>query len=70
MKKYYTRVCNFYYGLESKLKVKKKLSLPLNGNNLISFDNIEILTKNSKKRIHINQIKYQSDILKTLLESN
>ena len=64
MKKYYTRACNFYYGLESKLKVKKKLSLPLNGNNLISFDNIEILTKNSKKRIHINQIKYQNKILK------
>ncbi len=50
MKKYYTRACNFYYGHESKLKVKKKLSLPLNGNDFISFDKIEIITKNSKKK--------------------
>ena len=42
MEKYYTRACNFYYGSISKEKIKKKLSLPLNGNDLISFDNIEI----------------------------
>ena len=42
MIKYYTRACNFYYGSFSKEKIKKKQSLPLNGNNLISFDTIEI----------------------------
>ena len=49
MKKYYTRACNFYYGSISKEKIKKKLALPLNGNNLISFDKIELLTRKSKK---------------------
>ena len=59
MIKYYTRACNFYYGSTSKEKVKKKLSLPLNGNNLISFDNIEIISRKYKKKIHINEIKKQ-----------
>ena len=49
MIKYYTRACNFYYGLDSIEKIKKKLSLPLNGNKLISFDNIEII-KNPPSR--------------------
>ena len=56
MKKYYTRACNFYYGSISKEKIKKKLSLPLNGNNLISFDKIEILTRKSKKIVSIKKI--------------
>ena len=60
MEKYYTRACNFYYGSISKEKIKKKLSLPLNGSNLISFDNIEIITRNHKKKIHISEIKKQS----------
>ena len=60
MKKYYTRACNFYYGSISKEKIKKKLSLPLNGNNLISFDTIEIITRKYKKKIHIREIKNQS----------
>ena len=42
MKKYYTRACNFFYGSNSSEKVKKKISLPLNGSNLVSFDSIEI----------------------------
>ena len=57
MEKYYTRACNFYYGSKSKLKLKKKLSLPLNGNNFISFDCIEIITRNSRKIINIHKIK-------------
>ena len=57
MTKYYTRACNFYYGLTSKNKIKKKLSLPLNGNNLISFDTIEIITRKNKKKFHISKIK-------------
>ncbi len=59
MIKYYTRACNFYYGSASKEKIKKKLSLPLNGNSLISFDNIEIISRKLKKKIHIKEIKNQ-----------
>mgnify|MGYP003324663861 CR=1 FL=1 len=57
MEKYYTRACNFYYGNHSKYKLKKKASIPLNGNNLISFDTVEILSRNSKKVVHLNEIK-------------
>ena len=57
MKKYYTRVCNFYYGKKSKYLIKKKKTLPLNGSLNISFDHIEILTRNSIKLIHIKNIK-------------
>ena len=45
MIKYYTRACNFYYGKQSKNLIKKGLTLPLNGNKEISFDNIEIFIK-------------------------
>ena len=54
MSRYYTRVCNFYYGLKSKLLVKKKKTLPLHNNSEISFDKIEIITRNSKKLISLN----------------
>ena len=37
MLKYYTRACNFYYGDHSTLMVNKKLALPLNGNDKISY---------------------------------
>ena len=61
MRKYYTRVCNFFYGSNSKLLVKKKLTLPLNGNNLISFDKIELFIRyNNKvksKIIHLSDIR-------------
>jgi len=57
MEKYYTRACNFYYGLTSKKKVKKKITLPLNGNNLMSFDSIELITRKSTKIINIKKIK-------------
>ncbi len=56
MEKYYTRACNFYYGANSINKINKKFSLPLNGNKSISFDCIEIITRNSKKIININKI--------------
>jgi len=58
MRKYYTRACNFYYGLESKNLIKKKLALPLCGNLNIAFDNIEILSRDKKaKIINIKNIK-------------
>ncbi len=57
MTKYYTRVCNFYYGDLAKKLVKKKKALKLNGNINIAFDNIEILSRNKNKLIHIRDIK-------------
>ena len=56
MSKYYTRACNFYFGTLSKEKVKKKLSIPIHSNNLISFDTIEIISRKSSKRINIKEI--------------
>tara|TARA_B100000963_G_scaffold218524_1_gene190544 strand:+ start:1548 stop:2606 length:1059 start_codon:yes stop_codon:yes gene_type:complete len=49
MKKYYTRACNFFYGSNSKILVKKKSTLPLCGDNSISFNQIEIFIKDKKK---------------------
>ena len=49
MKKYYTRACNFFYGLNSIKLIKNKLALPLCGNNAISFNQIEIFVRNKKK---------------------
>ena len=43
MEKYYTRVCNFYYGKLSTKLVEQKKTLPLNGNKEISFNKIEII---------------------------
>jgi len=53
----YTRACNFYYGKISKLLVKKKITLPLNGNNEISFDHIEIIKRLKKKKNSIKKKK-------------
>ena len=64
MKKYYTRVCNFYYGNKSTKLVGQKKTLPLNGNNQISFDQIEILSRNSKKLINIKNVKKLPHFLK------
>ena len=49
MKKYYTRACNFFFGSYSKKLVKNKSTLPLCGENSISFNQIEIFTKDKKK---------------------
>ena len=64
MQRYYTRACNFYYGNQSKILVSKKKAIPLNQIKEISFDQIEILTRKSKKKISINQIKYLPNNLK------
>ncbi len=73
MIKYYTRACNFYYGKTSKEKIKKKISLPLHGNKLISFDTIELVTRKNNKIIKIKDIKkidpkIKKKILKDLKE--
>ncbi len=68
MIKYYTRACNFYLGKNSQDKVKKKLAIPLNGNNSISFDTIEFLSRRTKKKININKIKnLKGEIKKKIL---
>ena len=64
MRRYYTKVCNFYYGEESKLLVHKKKTLPLNGNNEISFDHLEILSRQSKKKISIKKINSLTKLLR------
>ena len=51
MKKYYTRACNFYYGVNAKKLIKKKIALPLCGNQNIAFDKIEIIVRKKNKVI-------------------
>ena len=70
MTRYYTRVCNFYYGDKSKTLVEKNKSLPLHGIKEISFDQIEIITRKSKKIIFINQINKLSYLLKKKINSD
>jgi len=74
MKKYYTRPCNFYYGAISKKLIKNKTALPLCGDKNLSFDKLEILTKNknkiSTKIISIKNIKNQKLILKKKIKSD
>ena len=49
MKKYYTRACNFYYGLNAKILIKKKLALPLCGNKSIAFDQVEVFIRKNNQ---------------------
>ena len=56
MSRYYTRACNFYYGNTSKNLIKEKKSIPLSGNNLISFDHIELISRKSRRKIPINKL--------------
>ena len=70
MKKYYTRVCNFYYGKTSIKLVKQKKTLPLNGNKEISFDQIEILSRDSKKLVDIKDIKKLSMFLRNKINND
>ena len=71
MQKYYTRACNFYFGKTSKQKIKKNLSLALNGNNSISFDSVEVISKTSKQITNIKNInKLPSEIKKKVLHES
>ncbi|MBD1161593.1 dihydropteroate synthase [Pelagibacterales bacterium SAG-MED15] len=70
MKKYYTRACNFFYGKNSEDKIKKKKSLPLNGNPNISFDSIELITSKNSKIFHISEIKYFKKKLKNKIKKD
>ena len=70
MKKYYTRVCNFYYGKASVKLVDKKKTLPLNGNKEISFDQIEIISRDIKKLINLKEIKKLPESLRRKLNKD
>ena len=51
MNKYYTRACNFYYGIDAKKLIKKKIALPLCGNKNLAFDKIEVIARKKNKVI-------------------
>ncbi len=70
MPRYYTRVCNFYFGSQSKNLIKEKKTLPLNGNNEISFDKIEIIRRNYAKKISIKQINDLPNKLKKIIKND
>jgi dihydropteroate synthase len=70
MHRYYTRVCNFYYGSNSKALIKKAKTLPLNGNNLISFDEIEIISRKSIKKLSINKINDLPVLIKRIVKKD
>ena len=70
MKRYYTRACNFYYGENSIKLVNKKKSIPLSGNKRISFDQIEVISRNSKKIIPLSKINNLSKFLKKKIISD
>ncbi len=70
MSRYYTRVCNFYYGSKSKALIKKAKSLPLNGNNQISFDEIEIISRKSIKKLSIKKINDLPRLLKKIVKKD
>ncbi|MDC2997209.1 dihydropteroate synthase [Candidatus Pelagibacter sp.] len=70
MSRYYTRLCNLYYGNSSKKLVNKNKTIPLNGIKEISFDQIEIITRNSKKKVFTNQIKYLPKLIKRKINSD
>ena len=70
MQKYYTRACNFYYGRKSVEKVLNKSALPLNDNNLISFDSIEIISRKNIKRINVKKINSLKPFLKKKIKKD
>ena len=70
MKKYYTRVCNFAYGKSSIQLVKKKKNFPLNGNKELSFGQVEIITRESKKKIDLRDIKKLPKALKEKIDKD
>ena len=70
MKKYYTRACNFFYGKSSINLIDQKKTLPLNGNKEISFNKLEIITRDSKKKVNLDEIKKLPQKLKKKIEND
>ena len=74
MIKYYTRACNFKYGKIARKLIKNRQALPLCGNTNISFEEIEIITRN-KNKIYSKIINYKkinklSDIQKNKIKKD
>ena len=70
MSKYYTRACNFYYGKSSLEMLKKKKALPLHGNQELSFETVEILSRKKKRKLNINIINSLSFDLKKKIKED
>ena len=70
MKKYYTRACNFFYGKSSIKMINQKKSLPLKGNKEISFNEVELISRGSKLKINIKDIKNLSTSLKKKINND
>ena len=70
MSKYYTRACNFYYGKSSIEMLKRKKALPLHGNDELSFDTVEILSRKKKRKINIRYINSLSANLKKKIKKD
>ena len=70
MKKHYTRACNFFYGKLSVDLVNQKKSFPLRGNKEISFNKIEIISRDSKKIIFLKDIKILTKSLKKKIKND
>ena len=72
MRKYYTRACNFYYGLAAKKLIYQKKALPLNSKKSIAFDKIEIFhrekNKTKSKILSISKIKNLNTKIKSQVE--
>jgi len=70
MKKYYTRACNFFYGKSSVILVNQKKTFPLNGNKEISFNEVEIISRDLKQTVNIKNIKKLPKKLKKKIEND
>ena len=70
MKKYYTRACNFFYGKSSIKLVNQKKTFPLRGNKEISFSKIEIISRDSMKRVSLKNIKRLPRLQKKKIQKN
>ena len=74
MRKYYTRACNFYYGSNAKLLIKKKLALPLCGNKNVAFNKLEIFKRENtlvtSKIISIKKVNNLSTQIKKKIQND
>jgi dihydropteroate synthase len=70
MKRYYTRACNFFYGKLSVKLVNQKKTFPLCGNKEISFNKIEIISRDSRKKIFFKDIKKLPQLLKKKIKND
>ncbi len=71
MRKYYTRACNFYHGLQAQNLIKKKLALPLGGKKNLAFDHLEILSRNNKSKfIHVKEVHTLQKKIKKIIQND